>query len=146
MSGTATRGDAPHCVSRSKSHLALGLLDRLAGWLGPVPVIVADAGYGRSVGFRQTLEDRGWSYVVAVDPKEVVQSEAAAPYRPSYGGLGPPTRPCYRTRPRPLSAMSDAGPRFEEVVWRQGSKGAMTSHFAVLQVRPAGKLAHHAAQ
>ncbi|CAM5579436.1 IS701 family transposase ISSav4 [Streptomyces alboniger] len=42
----------------SKGRLALGLLDRLAKWLGPVPVIVADAGYGRSVSFRLALEAR----------------------------------------------------------------------------------------
>jgi SRSO17 transposase len=35
---------------------------------------------------------------------------------------------------------------FEEVTWRQGSKGAMTSHFAVLQVRPSGKEACRTAQ
>ncbi|WP_457853504.1 MmyB family transcriptional regulator [Streptomyces tauricus] len=79
-----------------KSRLALGLLDRPAGWLPSVPVIVADAGYGRSVFFRLALEDRSWSYVVAVDPRETVQPEAAEPYRMPYGGLGPPTRPCYR--------------------------------------------------
>ncbi|WP_335755383.1 transposase [Streptomyces fodineus] len=38
-----------------------------------VPVIVADAGYGRSVSFRLALEERGWSYIMAVDPKEIPQ-------------------------------------------------------------------------
>ncbi|MFE7774026.1 transposase [Streptomyces sp. NPDC057445] len=33
----------------SKTRLALGMLDRLATWLPQVPVIVADAGHGRSV-------------------------------------------------------------------------------------------------
>ncbi|MFD7299311.1 IS701 family transposase, partial [Streptomyces sp. NPDC059897] len=129
-----------------KSRLALGLLDRLADWLGRVPVIVADAGYGRSVSFRQSLEDRGWRYVVAVDPKEIVQMEAAEPYQVPYGGLGPPTRPCYREAARPLTDVVDATTSFQQVTWRQGSKGPMTSRFAVLQVRPAGKLARRAAQ
>ena len=54
-----------------KPHLAMGLLENPAGQLGGVPVIVADCGYGRSVGFRLAPEERGWSYVVAVDPKPV---------------------------------------------------------------------------
>ncbi|MEV3861141.1 IS701 family transposase [Streptomyces sp. NPDC050095] len=128
-----------------KPQLALDLLDQLADWMGPVPVIVADAGYGRSVSFRLALEERGWSYVVAVDPKEIVQVETAEPYRPPYGGLGPPTRPGYREPARPLRDLVDAATPFEEVRWRQGSKGPMRSRFAVLQVRPAGKAARHAA-
>lgn len=35
---------------------------------------------------------------------------------------------------------------FQEVTWRQGSRGTMTSHFAVLQVRPSGKEACRTAQ
>lgn len=65
----------------AKSQLGLGLLDRPAGWLRSVPVIAADASYGRSVCFRRALEERGWSQVMAVDPKEGVESEAAAPYQ-----------------------------------------------------------------
>lgn len=129
-----------------KPQLALGLLDRLADWLTPVPVIVADAGYGRSVSFRQALEERGFSYVVAVDAKETAQREAAEPYRPPYGGLGPPTRPCYHEDARPLRSLVDATTPFEQVTWRRGSKGPLTSRFAVLQVRPAGKVARQTAQ
>ncbi|MFI7347260.1 transposase [Streptomyces sp. NPDC049936] len=44
----------------SKTRLALGLLDRLAGQGLTVPVHVADAGYGRSVSFRLALEECGW--------------------------------------------------------------------------------------
>lgn len=65
-----------------------------------------------------------------------------------YGGLGPPTLPRYRTPPRAVSAFvagTDAD-RFSEVTWRQGSKGAMTSRFAVLTSRPAGKQSLAAAQ
>ncbi|GGS94044.1 hypothetical protein GCM10010206_65910 [Streptomyces cinerochromogenes] len=117
----------------SKTHLALGLLDRLAGQRLAVPVIVADAGYGRSVSFRLALEERGWSYVMAVDPKEVA--------RP-----GPPTLPRYREVARHLTALVDSGTRFEPVTWRQGSKGTTTSRFAGLEVRTSGKEATRTAQ
>ncbi|MFJ9114966.1 IS701 family transposase [Streptomyces sp. NPDC102394] len=130
----------------SKTHLALGLLDRLAAQQLQVPVIVADAGYGRSVAFRLALEERGWSYVTAVYPKEIARPVTAEPYQPAYGGLGPPPLPRYREPARPLHQLVDADTCFETVTWRQGSKGAMTSRFAVLQVRPSGKEATHAAQ
>jgi SRSO17 transposase len=111
-----------------------------------VPVIVADAGYGRSVSFRLALEERGWSYVMAVDPKEIARPAGAEPCQPAYGGLGPPTLPRYREAPRPLPDLSEETAVFQKVTWRQGSKGTMTSHFAVLQVRPSGKEACRTAQ
>ncbi|MFG2526113.1 transposase [Streptomyces sp. NPDC048527] len=111
-----------------------------------MPVIVADAGYGRSVSFRLELEQRGWSYVMAVDPKEVARPAAAEPFQPAYGGLGPPTLPRYREAARPLTSFVDIDTSFEEVAWRQGSKGWMTSRFAVIEVRPSGKEACRTAQ
>ncbi|WP_435279708.1 IS701 family transposase [Streptomyces sp. 1222.5] len=58
--GRRRRAGIPEEVGHaSKTHLALGLLDRLAGQGLAVPVIVADAGYGRSVSFRLALEQRG---------------------------------------------------------------------------------------
>ncbi len=61
-------------------------------------------------------------------------------------GLGPPTLPRYREAPRPLPDLVAEAAVFEEVTWRQGSKGTMTSHFTVLQVRPSGKEACRTAQ
>ncbi len=130
----------------TKSRLAVGLLERLAAWLGSVPVNVADCGYGRSVSFRLALEERGWPYVMAVEPKEIARPAAAVPYLPPYQGLGPPTLSRYRGPARPLRDLADAGTRFETVTWRQGSKGSMTSRFAVLEVRPSGKEATRTAQ
>ncbi|NSC25182.1 IS701 family transposase [Streptomyces albus subsp. chlorinus] len=130
----------------SKTRLALGLLEGLAAQGLAVPVLVADAGYGRSVAFRLALEERGWSYVMAVDPREIARPATAEPHQPEYGGLGPPTLPRYREAPRPLTGFVDAGTSFEEVTWRQGSKSMMTSRFAVLEVRPSGKEACRTAQ
>ncbi|WP_199571680.1 IS701 family transposase [Streptomyces murinus] len=130
----------------SKTFLALGLLDRLAAQGLRVPVIVGDAGYGRSVSFRIALETRGWSYVMAVDPKEIARLAAAEPQQPGYAGLGPPTLPRYREPARPLTAFIDASTPFREVSWRQGSKGTMPSRFAVIEVRPSGKEATRTAQ
>ncbi len=111
-------------------------------------MVVADAGYGVSTPFRTGLEERGLSYVLALTGKEVAHPRDVEPHRPAYGGLGPPPLPRYRTEPRPLSAHAiEAGADgFTEMTWRQGSKGAMTSRFAVLTVRPAGKQVLAAAQ
>lgn len=111
--------------------------------------MVADAGYGVSAPFRHGLEERGLSYVLALTGKEVAHELDIAPYQPGYGGLGPPTLPRYRTAPRARSlhaAEAVAAGHFTEVTWRQGSKGRMTSRFAVLVVRPAGKQCLAAAQ
>ncbi|WP_030797634.1 transposase, partial [Streptomyces griseus] len=128
-------------VHKEKWRLALGLLDTLAEWQLKAPVVVADAGYGVSTPFRLGLQERGLSYVLALNGKEVAHPEDVEPHQPAYGGLGPPTLPRYRTPPRAVCVLAaQAGAeRFTEVTWRQGSKGAMTSRFAVLTVRPAGK-------
>ncbi|MFD6826148.1 transposase, partial [Streptomyces sp. NPDC060085] len=52
------------------------------------------------------LQERGLSYVLALNGKEVAHPEEAEPHRPAYGGLGPPTLPRYRTRPRAISALA----------------------------------------
>lgn len=109
-------------------------------------MIVADAGYGRSVAFRLALEERGWSYVTAVYPKEIARPVTAEPYQPAHGGLGPPPLPRCRDKPRSLPGPVAEAAVIEPVTWRQGSKSMMTSHFAVLQVRPSGKEATRIAQ
>ncbi|GAA2640673.1 hypothetical protein GCM10009863_67330 [Streptomyces axinellae] len=83
---------------------------------------------------------------MAVEAKEIAQSSSAEPVQAACGGLGPPTLPRYRRAPRPLTEFIDGSTVFEEVAWRQGSKGTMTSHFAVVEVRPAGKEARRTAQ
>ncbi|MFF3350519.1 IS701 family transposase [Streptomyces sp. NPDC002779] len=135
-------------VHQEKWRLALGLLDTLAAWQLKAPVVVADAGYGVSTLFRLGLQERGLFSVLALNGNEVAHPQDVEPHRPSYGGLGPPTLPRYRTPPRALSALAAQtnARQFTEVTWRQGSKGPMTSRFTVLTVRPAGKQSLAAAQ
>ncbi|MFI2645766.1 hypothetical protein [Streptomyces sp. NPDC018610] len=85
--------------------------------------------------------------MLALTGKEVAHARDIEPHRPAHGGLGPPTLPRYRSEPRSPSvhAMGAGTDRFTEVTWRQGSKGSMTSRFAVLTVRSAGKQALAAA-
>jgi hypothetical protein len=118
----------------------------------PAPLAMqADRAQARQA-LRSALEAYGAgrepSSDLALTGKEVAHPENARPHQPAYGGLGPPTLPRYRTPSRAVSVLAaEAGVgRFTEVTWRQGSKGAMTSRFAVLTVRPAGKQSLAAAQ
>ncbi|MFE2071215.1 IS701 family transposase [Streptomyces sp. NPDC059467] len=135
-------------VHQEKWRLALGLLDGLAEQQLKAPVVVADAGYGVSTPFRLGLEARGLAYVLALTGKEVAHPEEAEPHRPAYGGLGPPTLPRYRTPSQALARHAARIPAdtLTSVTWRQGSRGRMTSRFAVLTLRLAGKQSLAAAQ
>ncbi|MEU2717014.1 hypothetical protein [Streptomyces sp. NPDC007205] len=83
---------------------------------------------------------------MAVDPKEIARPATAEAYQRPYGGPGPPTLPRYREAPRPPSDLIGDATVSEVVTWRRGSKGALPSYFAVLQVRPSGKEACRTAQ
>ncbi|MFJ4681733.1 IS701 family transposase, partial [Kitasatospora sp. NPDC088783] len=148
--GRCRRAGVPEgTVHQEKWRLALGLLDNVAEWGLDAPVVVADAGYGTSTPFRHGLQERGLSYVLALTGREVAHGLDVEPHRPDYGGLGPPTLARYRTAPRSLdlhAADAAAADRFTETAWRQGRKGPMTSRFAVMTVRMAGKQSLAAAQ
>lgn len=99
-------------VHREKRRLTLGLLDTRVQWQLKAPVVVADADYGVSTPFRLGLEERGLSYVLALNGKEVAHPEDVEPHRPAYGGLGPPALPRYRIPPRAVSALAAEAPGF----------------------------------
>ena len=131
-SGRSSRAGIPDGTGhQEKWRLALSLLDNVSGWEPTAPVVIADAGYGVSTPFRHGLEERGLSYVLALTGKEVAHELNVEPCQPTYGGLGPPALPRYRTAPRALSLHA------AEAV--AAGQGRMTSRFAVLVVRPAGK-------
>jgi len=124
---------------RSKTDLALELVDQALAWQIPPLPVVADSAYGNSFEFRAALRQRQRPYVVKVEPTTVVWTED--PQVPL-----PPSKP--RGRPRqyaPVSALPSARsllsvakalPRsaWHTVVWREGSKGPMRSRFAKVRV------------
>ncbi|MDP2858430.1 MAG: IS701 family transposase [Bacillota bacterium] len=129
-------GDA---VFRRKWELALDMIDRAVAWGVSGGVVVADAGYGVATGFRCQLRQRCLSYVVGIQPETGFWLEEVQHSKPSYQGRGRPrTRP--RELPEPESAQSIAG-RLEasnwcEVIWRQGSKGPLSSRFMAIKAQP----------
>ncbi len=126
---------------REKWRLALDMLDELAGWGLPPPLVVSDAGYGNTAEFRDELTARGWAWVVQVNGDLTAHPADAVPERIEYSGRGPRPKPRYRTKPVGLREHVLAAGREAAVpvTWREGSRGPITSHFVALRVRPAGR-------
>jgi SRSO17 transposase len=128
--------------NRPKWELALDTIDELASWGHRPPLLVADAGYGEIGYFRTGLTEREIPYIVQVKSTTTVHHAHAPFTTPAYRGRGrPPAHPSYRTAPIQAKALAQTmGPdAFEQVSWRQGSKGTMTSRFAATRVRPANR-------
>ena len=128
---------------RPKWALALDMLDELASWGLTPPVVVADAGYGTTAEFRAGLTDRGWAYVVQVSNDLSAHPAEAVPEVIAYSGLGPRPKPRYRSAPVSLREHAlAAGPgAAEQITWREGTRGALSSSFLAVRVRPAGRRA-----
>jgi SRSO17 transposase len=122
-----------------KWKLGLSMIDELRGWGLVAPVVLGDAAYGDITDFRLGLEDREISYVLDVKGSTSALAEDALRERPAYAGAG--RRPAARYR-RPFGSLAElalaAGPgAAQEVCWREGTRGAMSSRFLALRVRPA---------
>lgn len=125
---------------RTKTELALELIDQMLAWGVPVLPVVADSYYGNDFSFRQALRQRQLSYAVQVEPSTVVWTED-----PNQVPLPPPKKvgrprqyPPLEALPRPqsLEAVVKALPdsAWRTVTWREGSRGAQRSRFARVQV------------
>lgn len=133
------------CEFRRKWELAVDMIVRALDWGITPGVVVADAGYGVATRFRQELRKCGLSYVVGVQGDTGFWLEEVKPDPPPYQGRGRP-----RTRildlPQPESAMAIAkrlaASSWQEVTWRQGSKGPLTSRFAAVRAQPSHGHAH----
>jgi SRSO17 transposase len=124
---------------REKWRLGLDILDELVDWGLAPRVVQADGGYGEVTGFRLGLEARGLDYVVQVRGTTTAQPADAAPITPAYPGRGRPPTARYPHPPRRLRALvraAGAGAA-RPVTWREGNRGALTSRFIALRVRPA---------
>ncbi|SJM44956.1 Mobile element protein [Corynebacterium glutamicum] len=126
---------------RPKWELACEMIDELHDWGVSPPVIVADAGYGDNGLFRTALTTRGLDYVVQVKGSTSVHPGDMVFEVPEYSGFGRPKKPGYRTPPVQAEVLAQSLPtrQYQQVSWRQGSKGTMTSRFAVTRVRPANR-------
>jgi SRSO17 transposase len=134
---------------REKWRLALDMLDELTDtWgLDKYPV-AADSGYGDATEFRLGLHERGFTYVVQVDPTATAYPADVTPTARPYTGRGRPPVPAYPTSPRTLRQLALATGRraLRWVTWRHGTRlsrtnptAAMRSRFLAVRVRPANR-------
>jgi SRSO17 transposase len=124
---------------KSKTELALKLIDQMLAWEIPRFPVVADSFYGNDFGFREALRNRGLCYAMAVEPTTVVWT--TDPNVPL-----PPPKPTGRRRKYPpLSALPEPKglwtlaqelppSQWRTVAWREGSKGMQRSRFILRKV------------
>jgi SRSO17 transposase len=131
----------PGTAYQSKTELALEAIDQALRWeLPPLPVL-ADSAYGNDFRFRRALQERHLQYAVQVEPTTVVWTDdpnlpVPAPKKKKVGRPRryPPLEAL--ERPRSLERVAQALPAsaWRRVTWRQGSRDAQRSRFAMLPV------------
>ena len=138
----------------TKGEIALALIDRArAAGIAPRAVI-NDAGYGDQPAFLDGLEARELAYGAAVGCEvrfrlaEAVQADPGDPPAPARRPKGRPRKSTGledRVAALPAEAILAALPEgaWEDIAWRQGSKGALVKQFARLRVHRAGKHGKH---
>ncbi|NPV70087.1 MAG: IS701 family transposase [Firmicutes bacterium] len=122
------------------------MIDRALVLRIPVGVVTADAGYGVVGKFRTGLRQRQLKYVVGVQESTGVWLTEETNSKPAYQGRGRPRRRRYDL-PEPQSVLEVAkalGPgSWQRITWRQGTKGDLTSRFAVVRAQPSCGHANH---
>lgn len=138
------RAGVPEDVEfQTKWQIALKQIKQLLADGVPVAPVVADAGYGDITEFRDDLTALKLRYSVGIKPGTSVWPEGEGPLPPPpYKGRGRPAKLVRRTKEhKPMAAgdlaLSLAADAWQNVEWREGTLGKMTSRFAALRVRPA---------
>jgi SRSO17 transposase len=131
---------------KTKTELALDLIDEVRGWGLQNRLILSDSGYGDAYEFRHELRSRELDYVVQVsgdltgwteDPhpaKPPMKQGGQIPRKRLYAKELPPTRSLCQIA-TDLSVQS-----WKKITWREGTKGPLSSRFARVIVWMAGGL------
>jgi len=124
----------------TKGDIALAQIDAALADGVRFGMVLADAGYGSSAGFRAGLTQRGLRWAVGVQPTQKlypVDVELSAPVQPPVG------RPAKHPRPSVpgisvVQMIDDLGPKaLRRCSWRSGTKGMLSARFAAVRVRVA---------
>ena len=128
---------------QTKWQIALEMIDGLrAEELPPAPVLT-DAGYGVVTAFRDALTERQVPYVVGISGETTVWPPGMEPLSPRmWSGKGrPPSRirRSARRQPAPVLELAKhaSASLWQNISWREGTRGKMSSRFFFLRVRPA---------
>jgi len=126
---------------RRKWELALAMIDWALENSLPLGVILADHSYGIVTEFRQGLESRKLTYSVGIDGAMLFWRHPAQRSPVPYKGPGRPPKPRYNPQEPPETAEQIAAAlpdeAWQEIVYGQGTKGALKAEFAALRVQPA---------
>jgi len=129
---------------QTKPEIALEQIRQAVAQKIPAGVVLADAGYGHGMPFRDALTQLGLPYVVGIESSTGVWGMGrgplpAPPRKPGRGAR--PTRLQRDANHQPVSAKELARnlptAAWREIAWRQGSQGKLRSRFAAVRVRPA---------
>jgi SRSO17 transposase len=128
---------------RTKSEIALSIVRDVVDWGLPQMPWLCDSAYGENTAFRQALAAMGQTYVVGVSMKLTMwpPGTSFAPRARAQGRGRPPVRLVVDGNQRPMTAvelaMSLPSDVWQQVLWRQGSRGPQQGRFAAVRVRPA---------
>jgi SRSO17 transposase len=125
-----------HRAARTKSEIALVELDRLIDAGVRFATVLADAGYGMSAAFRQSLSARGLAWAVGIPAHQKVYPSEVELVFP-IAGHG---RPRKWHVPNILSVKAEdmlARAKWRLLSWRKGTKGPLKACFAAVRARVA---------
>ena len=123
-------------TAQTKPEIALDEIDRVRAAGIHFGCVLADAGYGLSAPFRQGLSARGLVWSVGVPRTQKVFTTGVGLLFPR-AGRGKPRQHAVPSEKARDGADVLAGCRWQRVIWRQGSKGALAARFAAARVRVA---------
>ena len=121
---------------KTKTELALDLMDEVRVWGLHDRLVLADSGYGDAYEFREGLRNRKLGYVVQVSGDLTAWTEDPHPAEPPMkrGGNIPRKRLYAKERPPTRSLCQIAkdlpSPSWKTITWREGTKGPLSSRFA----------------
>src|SRR4051795_13604864 len=125
---------AEYRAARTKPATALAEIDRVIAAGVRFGCVLADAGYGLSAPFRQGLTTRGLAWAVGIPRHQKVYPVEVKLIWP-VAGRG---RPRKRHIPDVLSTAAEdmlANAKWQNVSWRNGTKGRLKARFAAVRVR-----------
>jgi SRSO17 transposase len=123
-------------VFKTKTELALDVIDEVREWGLQDRLVLADSAYGDTYEFRQGLRDRTLDYVVQVSGELTAWTEDPHPAEPPMkrGGQIPRKRFYAKDFPSPRSLCQIAkelpSGSWKNITWREGTKGPLSSRFA----------------
>jgi len=127
---------AEYRTARTKPEIALAEIDRVMAAGVRFGCVLADAGYGLSAPFRQGLTTRGLAWAVGIPRHLKVYPVGVKLIWP----VATRGRPRKRHIPDILSRAAEdmlANAKWQNVSWRNGTKGRLKARFAAVRVRTA---------